>query len=718
MNVAKQFQSAAALHRAGKLAEARKLYEEVLRADPNHIEAMHGLGSLAGQSGQLAEAESLLRRVVVLQPNHGTAYNNLANTLKANGRLEEAIAAYTEAIRLLPRYAMAFSNLGNILREIGELDRAIALCAKAVQIQPDYAEGHYNLGLALQAKTRFPEAGVAYRRAIQLKPDYAEAHNNLGIILRSSGEIPRAIAAWRCAIAIQPNNAAAHNNLANTLYDLRYLDEAIAAYLQAVRCDSGFAHAYSNLAVALREMGRLDEAIGAARRAIEIDPNFASAHNNLGNALKEIGELDEAITAYRRAIELKPDFAKAHSNLILALHYHPDYDSRQIHEELMRWNAQHRNPPNKAIRPHENDRDPERRLRIGYVSPDFREHVVGQNLLPLLRQHDHGQFEIVCYSSVLNPDSLTGEIRGCADVWREAVGMSDVELADQVRRDRIDILVELSNHSAGNWLVMMTHKPAPVQASWLGYPGSTGVEAIDYRVSDPQIDPTDADFPFYSERTIRLPDVYWCYGVPGPTPPPAVRPALGGGAIRFGCLNNFVKVSRAAQDLWAEILRQLPGSRLIVHSHPGSHLETVRGRFAERGISADRIEFVHHQPWEQYVQTHSGIDIALDPFPWSGGITTCNALWMGVPAVTLFGRTAVGRGSASILSSIGARELIARSPEEYVRIAVDLSRNPLRLGELSASLRARMQASPLMDAARFARSVEKAHRQMWQAWCR
>jgi protein O-GlcNAc transferase len=533
-----------------------------------------------------------------------------------------------------------------------------------------------------------------------------------------AGDLPRAEALYREVLVQQPNHVEALHLFGVIAGQIGRLDAAIELIRRAVQLRPDFPEAHNNLGNALKRSGQLDAAESAYRKALGLKPDYAEASVNLGNALRDVGRLDEAIAACREAMRLRPDLAGAHSNLILTLHYHPDYDGSMIHEELLRWNARHGEPLKKFIGPHDNDREPERRLRIGYVSPDFREHVVGQNLLPLLREHDHRRYEIFCYSSVLNPDALTQEIRGCADVWREAVAMSDAQLADQVRTDRIDILVELSNHSADNRLVMMARKPAPVQASWLGYPGSTGVEAITYRISDPQIDPTDVDFPFYSEQTIRLADVYWCYGVPGATPEPAERPALAGGPITFGCLNNFAKVSTASQDLWAEILRGLPGSRLIIHSYAGSHLETVRQRFAAKGISADRIEFVHRQAWAQYVQTYSRIDIALDPFPWGGGITTCNALWMGVPVVTLFGRTAVGRGSATILSSIDAPELIARSPEEYIQIANDLAHDLPRLKELSASLRQRMLGSPLMDAPRFARSVETVYRQMWQTWLR
>jgi predicted O-linked N-acetylglucosamine transferase (SPINDLY family) len=333
--------------------------------------------------------------------------------------------------------------------------------------------------------------------------------------------------------------------------------------------------------------------------------------------------------------------------------------------------------------------------------------------------------EIFCYANVLQPDALTGQLRQHADGWRSIAGLSDSQAADLIRQDRIDILVDLALHTANNHLVVFAHKPAPVQVTYLGYCGSSGMDAMDYRLSDPYMDSSDSDvegkpstLSLYSERTIRLPETYWCYGVAGPTPEPSPPPAAAAGYLTFGCLNDFAKVSPPALDLWAEILRGLPQSRLIVHSRPGTHLDAVRERFAGKDISPDRLEFPNWQPWPQYMRTYDRIDIALDPFPWGGGITTCEALWMGVPVVSLVGRTAVGRGGASILSNVGVPELIARTPQQYVQIATDLAKDLPRLAELRRTLRARMQASPLMDALRFARNIEAAYRRMWRNWCK
>jgi predicted O-linked N-acetylglucosamine transferase (SPINDLY family) len=636
-------------HQAGRLAEAEKIYRQVLAQQPNHADAFHLLGILAAQSGRSDAGVELIRRAIDLCSTSPVYYSSLGKALVGMGRLDEAIASFRQSIRLNPDLAESHEDLGNALKDDGQLEQAIA----------------------------------SLRQAVQLKPELAKAHNNLGNLLTRMGQ----------------------------------LDEAIAAYGRAIQHKPDFAEAYSNLGNALQNKGQLDEAIAACRRAVRLWPDSVAARCNLANALKEKGQVDDAIALFRQALRLNPNDVCVHSNLILTLHYHPGYDGKMIHDELRLWNRQHADPLKKLIQAHTNSRDPDRRLRIGYVSPDFRVHVVGQNLLPLLRRHDHRQMEIFCYSNVLRPDAITEQLQRHTDVWRSIVRLSESQAVDLIRQDQIDILVDLALHTAENRLVIFAHKPAPVQVTYLGYCGSTGMDAIDYRLSDPHLDPSDSDLSFYSERTIRLPETYWCYSVAGPTPDPLPSPAATMGYVTFGCLNNSAKVSPPALDLWAGILQAVPRSRLILHFHPGPNLDAVRERFAAKGISPERLQFPSHQPWPQYVRTHGRIDIALDPFPWGGGITTCDALWMGVPVVSLVGRTAVGRGGVSILTNVGVQELIAQTPEQYVQIATDLAGDLPRLAELRRTLRGRMQASPLMDAPRFARNVEAAYRRMWRNWC-
>jgi predicted O-linked N-acetylglucosamine transferase (SPINDLY family) len=356
-------------------------------------------------------------------------------------------------------------------------------------------------------------------------------------------------------------------------------------------------------------------------------------------------------------------------------------------------------------------------LKVGYVSPDFRSHPVGRLLLPLLAYHDHRQVEVVCYSDVKVRDALTGKLQALADGWHEIVGQNDRQVAERVQADRIDILVDLALHTAGNRLLVFARKPAPVQLTMFGVPATTGLRAIDYRLTDPFLDPPGATEGDYAERSVRLPHCYWIFQAPDEAPPVGPLPGRASGHVTFGCLNQFFKISRPAQELWAEILRRVPESRLVLQTHAGNHRSAIRTLFQTRGVDPDRIEFVAPLPRAEYFQLYHRLDLGLDPFPYNGHNSTVEALWMGVPVVTLAGRTAVGRGGVSILANAGLPDLIARTPEEYVAIAVHLAEDPVRLTRLRTELRPRLQASPLLDARQFAADVEAAYRGMWQTWC-
>jgi predicted O-linked N-acetylglucosamine transferase (SPINDLY family) len=551
------------------------------------------------------------------------------------------------------------------------------------------------------------EAVRIYREILARHPDHAEAYNNLGIALVTTGQLDEVIDSFRNAVRRKPDYAEAHSTLGNALKDKGQLNEAI-----------GLAMAHSNLGNALTDAGQLDEAIAACRQAIRIQPDLIEAHNNLGNVLKDTGQIEEAVTSFREALRLRPDLANVHSNLIHTLHFHPGYDARMIYEENRRWNRQHADPLKKFIQPHTDNRDPERQLRIGYVSPDFRAHPIGRFLLSLLAAHDPDHFAIFCYSDVRSPDRFTELLRRHASQWRDTFGLTDERLAQLIRQDQIDILVDLTMHMANNRMLLFARKPAPVQATYLAYCSTTGLDTIEYRLTDPYLDPPGTtNDAFYSEKSIRLTETYWCYPLDDQSPPVVPPPALTAGQVTFGCLNNFCKVSPDALEVWAQLLRATPKSRLVLHAHPGGHRRRVGDFLESRGIDPGRLDFVDRVPMSEYFTEYQQIDIALDSFPYSGGTTTCDAIWMGLPVVTLAGQKAVGRGGVSILANIGASELIANTPQQYVQIATGLASDLPRLAELRRTLRARMQASPLMDAPRFARTIEAAYRQMWRNWC-
>jgi protein O-GlcNAc transferase len=633
------------------------------------------------------------------------------------GRLQEAEKIYRQILTQQPEHVGAIQYLGVMAHQTGQSDLAVQLIRRAIAIQPNYLEAHINLGSILNDKGRYDEAIAALRQAVALDPKSADAHNNLGNAFKGKGQFDSAVAAYRRAVALNAQHADALSNLGNALTESGQCDEAVAVLCRAIALRPKFVEAHYNLGNALRAKGQLDDAVAVYRQAIALNPKHPEAHGNLANALSDMGQVDEAIAAFRQAIAIRPSFSEADSNLVYSLHFSPRYDAGMVHEEHRRWNRQHAEALGKSIQPHTNSRDPDRPLRIGYVSPDFRAHPVGRFLLPPLAQHDRDHFKVFCYSDVLRPDHVTGLLQRHADEWRNTAGLSDEQLGQLIREDKIDVLVDLTMHMARNRMLLFARKPAPIQVTYLAYCSTTGLSTIDYRLTDPNLDPPGSSDAHYSEKSVWLPETYWCYPLHQNSPEIGPPPALSMGAVTFGCLNNFCKVSMETLDLWIELMRATPKSRLILHAPEGSHRQRLRDRLQKDGIDPERLEFVGKVPMNEYFKLYEKIDIALDPFPCNGGTTTCDALWMGVPVVTLKGRTAVGRAGTSILSNVGVPELIAQTSQQYVQIAAKLAGDLPRLTELRRALRDRMRASRLMDAPRFARNIESCYRQMWRDWC-
>jgi predicted O-linked N-acetylglucosamine transferase (SPINDLY family) len=651
------------------------------------------------------------------------AIEDLAHAIRLHqaGRLAEAEAIYRQILTRHPDQPDALHMLGVLAGQVGQLDTAVDLVRRAIRIAPDNPELQNNLGITLSKREQFDEAIAAFRQAIRLRPNYAEAHKNLGLTLEQNRQFDDAIAEYRQAIRINQNDAEAHNNLAGALESKRQFADAIASLNEAIRIKPDFAEAHNNLGNVFIHKLNIEQAIACFQQAIRFKPDYAEAYSNLGSALVDIGQPEESIADYRQAIRLKPDLAGAHSNLIYALQFRSIDSAQIIQEELRRWNQQHALPLRKFIRPQANTPDPDRRLRIGYISADFVNHSVSRFLLPLFREHDRGAYEIVCYSDVSNSDSVTDRLCASADDWQSIIGWTDERVAEKVREDKIDILVDLAGHTARNRLRVFARKPAPVQISYLGYPGTTGLSEMDYRLTDSLADPPGETESLHSEKLLRLPVCNWCFSEPDDAPSVGPLPAQANGSIRFGTFNNFAKASPAIIDLWAAILIAIPSSRLIIKSRGLGENKApllIHQRFASRGISADRLEIHGHQPTTaSHLAAYNQIDIALDTSPYHGTTTTCEALWMGVPVVTLAGLTHISRVGVSLLSNVGLPELIAQSPDEYVSIAVEVAKDLPRLAEFRRTLRPRMRASPLMDAPRFARDIQAAYRQTWRIWC-
>ena len=609
-------------------------------------------------------------------------------------------------------FAAAFQH-----HQAGRIQLADATCRQVVALEPQHPAAWHLLGLISRDTGNHDFAIECLQRALQLDPDNPAAHNNLGILLKNQGQLHEAVACYAQALRLQPDFVQACNNLGNVWHQLGRLDEAIASCRQAIQLDPSFTDAYVTLGNALKDQGKLDEAAASYEQALALNRNLPAAHNNLGHVLKDRGQLDEAIAHYRRAIELRPDVATYHGNLAYTLNFHPGFEARQILEEHQRWNQRHAEPLANLIEVHTHDRSPERRLRVGYLSPDFRSHSVGRFLVPLLQAHDHNRVEVFCYSSVRKPDEYTAICQACADTWRNVRGFSDEQIAQGVRRDRVDILMDVTMHMADNRLLVFARKPAPVQVTYLAYCGTTGLKTIDYRLTDRYLDPPGSDTSCYSEQSIRLPETYWCYRPMAEAPQVSRLPSSLSGLVTFGSLNNFCKVTRPTLVAWIRLLQSIPESRLILHTRQGAHREELLGCFERQGISRQRLILIDWLNAAQYFRLYEQIDVALDPFPYGGGTTTCDALWMGVPVVSLAGQTAVSRGGLSILSNLGLADLVAFDVDDYVEIARKLAVDLPRLREFRGNLRDRMQTSPLMNEPRFARHIEAAYRDMWRRWC-
>lgn len=747
------FQLAVQHHQAGNLPQAEQLYQQVLQQEPRHVDALHMLGLLAHGVGRPDVACDYISRAVRVRPDFAEARCNLGTVLQQLGRLDEAVASWREALRLKPQFAEAHSNLGMALMERGRLAEAAASLRQAVEIKPHYAEAHNNLGNVLQQQKKFVEALACYQQALLLKPDYADALMNIGTTLQEQGKFAEAVVYGEQALRLRPDYSQARFNLGLALLGQQRSVEAIAQLQRAIELQPNHPQACFGLGLAYQEGGRLDEAetwyrralqlkgdyaeahhnlgfllvlqgrpvaaLASLREALRLRPDFAEAHNNVGLASKDQGHIDEALAAFRKAVRAKPDHSGAFSNLLLTSHYRTGVTLAELARLHQTFEQQFAAPLRSAWRRHGVDRDPGRKLRVGLVSADFRFHPIGQFLIRAVENLPRDAIELSCYSNWPHADELTRRFQAAAATWWDVVKLSDAELAERVRGDEIDILVDLAGHTAANRLLAFARKPAPIQITWIGYEGTTGLAAMDYIIGDRFTIPAASEAS-YSERVLRMPDCYICFEPPAAAPDVEPPPALRTGQVTFGSFNNPAKVTAQVMNVWADILRRTPGSRLLLKYRGWDETalcERMWAKFAERGIARERLELQGWSPYGEMLAAYQDVDIALDPFPFAGGVTTCTALWMGVPVVTAPGDIFASRHSYSYLSNVGLTETIAENLQGYIRTAVDLARDLPQLAELRSGLRRRMAASPLCDGPRFGQNLAALLRDVWVRYC-
>lgn len=632
------------------------------------------------------------------------------------GEFLAALLAYDEVLACEPENADIQNNRGNTLLMLGRLEDALASFDASLRLAPQNAITHFNRANTLRALGRVDEAIRAFERALQQDFGFAEAHLNLALSQKLLGQLESALGSLDRALQINPNLAAAHNARGIVLIDMGRWDEALAALDQALRLRPNFAKAHTNRARVLRELGLLESALNACDSALRIQPELPDAHNTRGFILQDLGKVEDAIASYSIAIDLNPGDIKAHSNRLLALNYRVPTAAARGGAALREFSTQF-NRPLGALS-HSNSRRPDRKLRIGYVSGDLRCHPVSFFLRGVLASHDHDQMEIFCYATHAIRDDLTDQLQASVDHWITISGLSDVAAADRIRLDGIDLLVDLSGHTAHHRLLVFAKKPAPVQVTWLGYSGTTGLDAMDYILADRFVVLPGME-ELFTEYVWRLPMSYLCFKPPDGTF--AVDcPAYAECPLSFGSFNNVAKLSPDCIGLWAEVLHRVPNSRLVLKDKAFSTYQ-ARGdllrRFQDVRVSPSRLRLVGAVTREEHFRLYNEIDVALDSTPYGGTTTTTEALWMGVPVVTLSGETWVSRVSESILRTIGIPEWVATDENQYAEIAASLAATCPRGVSPREQLRTRVSESVFCNCEHFTRMLETAYRAMWRRWC-
>ena len=640
------------------------------------------------------------------------------------------------------------------LNREGKLADCEKLCRDALDRNDRDEAALHMLGTLAQRRRRFCEAAELIGQAVRLCPDNPRYRVDLAAALGSVGRPADAIPHLAAALKLKGDIPELHNNLGVTLEKLDRFDEAIAAYRNAIGLRRDYAEAHHNIGNVLRKAGRMSQALPYYREAVRLRPDYLKAVNGLAGVLCETAQLDEAFACFTKAMALAPSVAGVRSAFLYTIHYSPQFDAEALWREHRQWGRSFCDPLREQIRAHENDRDPDRRLRVGYVSPDLREHTVTKFITAAIEHHDRASFELFCYSDVEKPDAITQKLKGLVEHWHETRAMKNMGLEQLIRQDQIDILVDLRGHAADNRMTLFARKPAPIQVTMVGYFDTTGLSTMDYRITDEQQDPPGMTEQLHTEQLVRLPHSCWCYTADDDAPEVKEPPALKNGYLTFGSLNKIVKVSEPCAKLWARVMGAVARSRLVLsvaesasdspaqaptlpspgvpgegelkaavpqESQPRAavpHNCSVHDRLSRLGLPVDRIELLGKTATRrQYLERFNQIDIALDTFPFNGITTTCDGLWQGVPCVSRAGGTSVSRAGRSILAAANLPELATDAPDAFVRAAVELATNFDRLRELRLSMRQRLLASPLMDHEGFARDLESAYRQMWRAWC-
>ncbi len=704
--------------RAGNFLAAENAVGGVLALDPGNAQALHLLGLIRRQSGNLEEAKLLLCKADEAMPGNSQFISDCASIFHAQGHFDEAAKRLRTAVGLSPRDSNLLFKLAGSLRALGDIIAAREALEAALACSPAYFDALVNLSEICRTLGDSVAAASRLAAAVALRPGWAEGHNALGLLYEKAGNNDRAQMEFIKAIELAPANPDPYNNLGMLCAKTGDVRRAMEHYKTALQLRPDFPEARYNLGNCLRDIEEYDAAILSFRAAVRLRPSFTEAIYNLGEALDKTGNYEEAEDCFAAIVSADGIHAKAHSSLLWTLNYDPRYGPAKLYEQHKKFGVTFERPLHRsALRPC--DAAPGRRLKIGYVSADFNNHPVARFMAPVVRNHDRSQFEIFCYSGVEKPDAQTEFFRRHCDTWIDAEAMPDESLAGRIRQDGIDVLVDLSGHSAGNRLPLFALRPAPVQATYLGYPNTTGLSSIDFRLTDSITDPP-GEPRVHTENLLRLDGCFCCYAPPPAAPDVGPLPADTAGAVTFGSTHTLSRLNKSVVELWSEVLRALPLSRLLIFRTTlhGEARARLSGQFEACGVAPGRITMLDTVPPQGHLAVYNSMDIMLDTRPWSGHASACESLWMGVPVVTLATDRFAGRMVASVLSCVSLGECIARSREEFVARATSLASSLDKLRLLRGGLRDTLTASPLCDGARFTRGLESAYRRMWNDCCR
>lgn len=738
---------ALAFQGAGRITEAANIYRQILLSSPNQPDALHFLGMIAHRTGNLDEAVRLIAESLKVNPNNAGALNNLAGVLKDQRRFDESLEFYQAAISVAPHDARLHSNLGNLFKEMNRLEEAVGCYGHALELDPKSYAAYCNLGTVLQMQGDLERALECYRRAQTLNPREPQILTNMGAVYNDMGRFADAVRCHELALKIEPNSEAAHcnlgaslremgrsaeaiescwralkinprshlslNNLGNALKDQRRFAEAAACLQKALELRPDCYLTYTNLGNVLKEAGMMAEGLACMRKAVELKSDCPMAWRNLASLLYDAGQAREAVSCFRKALELKPDSAATFSDLLYTLNYLPRDNPEELFAEHLQFGRKFCDPLLKLARPHSNAPDPQRKLRVGYVSGDLREHPVVNFIEPVFVNRSREAFEVFCYANHRVEDAVSERLKTGVDRWRNISALSDEETAGLIRKDGIDILVDLSGHTALNRLLVFARKPAPVQVTMIGYMQTTGMVAMDYRITDATLDPIGTSERWSTEKLVRLPAGAAPFQPPRDCPEVNDLPALQNGCVTFASFNNLAKVTAEVIETWAEVLKAVPDSKLLVVGRDGGAVGTAMESF---GIGKDRLEILPRQPMRDYLALHHRVDFVLDAFPYNGGTTNLIAAWMGVPFVTIAGSSTISRVGEGVLKAAGLPQLVAADRAEYVQKAADAVGNLERLARWRAAMRPRLE--PWVNGGpAFTRQLECAFREMWRQWC-